>query len=362
MKCIPRASFSIAILDDEDFGVLTEDPGGLEAFGLFVAIVVAGRSRLQMERAERVGDSDALVFIDRTRHLLSLVHADRDQLDRCLAAFARVAQETEGEPWLYLDDNGRLVIRSFFKFNTNTGWGGHRDGAGRKPSGNQDGPGGNQVFQDDSKRNHLDSAVQSSGLCSGTGIGTGTGIKTPLNPPKGETGVGGSSSASLPDPTPKAPPDPGAQSRPALAVDTLPDDEEPFHSPCDTKVPHVTGPGRNSAQAIELEKWARKFGRSPDGVSYAGWVRSKCDDVPPTWLNALLVDYVEGLPASSRTTTRYLGGILKRWLTTGVCDALETKVSPPSKGFQRPAPKREEVIFTAPPNFNEFFYGKKANA
>lgn len=379
MKCIPRASFSIAILDDEDFGILTEDPGGMEAFGLFVAIVVAGRSRLQLDRAERVGETDALVFVDRTRHLLSMIHADQRQLDRCLAAFARVAAETNGDPWLYLDENGRLVIRSFFKFNTNTGWGGARGGSGRKSSGNQDAPAakssrnqdaarGNQVFQDDSKPNHLDSAVQSSGLHSGTGSGTGAGTgNTPLTPLAGGTG-GGGISASLTDQTttPKVIPAPNAEPRPVpvaplparprsaspaqpeLPTPSLVSDDEPFIPPHEDSRPMVRGPGRDSPVAIRLEKWAADFGSDPNMEPYAYWARQKCEGVPARWLYELFKEHVEGRSGPNRPTIMYLGGILRRWTAAGECPLLKKHSN---KQGAPPKTRAEEVFVTAPAGY-----------
>lgn len=150
MSKAPRASLCITILDDEDYRVLVGRKGGMEAFGVFVAMILVGRERLQQGQARQVDGTDALAFDNSTAHVLSMTHVTRKQLDACLKLLASVALETHSAPWMSLDAGGRLVIRSFFKFNTSASWGGPRQGAGRGGTRNQDGI---KLNQDDSNLN-----------------------------------------------------------------------------------------------------------------------------------------------------------------------------------------------------------------
>jgi hypothetical protein len=140
---IPRASLCITILNDEDYRILVQSEGGLEAFGVFCAMVVVGRQRLQDGKAYQAEGTDSLVFENSLDHLVSLAHLARNHLGFALEILVSVAGQTKSEPWMYLDDEGRLVIRSFFKFNTNRsgddGWGGPRPNSGRPAKRNQDG-------------------------------------------------------------------------------------------------------------------------------------------------------------------------------------------------------------------------------
>lgn len=203
MKRIPRASFSITLLTDEDYATLMDLEGGGEAFGVFAAIVVAGRERLQEGKACRVRDSESLRFENKTPFVLSLARITPERFQRCLAALAKVAAETGGRSWLHVDREDHLIIRSFFKFNTASGWGGSRSGAGRPPSENQDRPfregkigaSGNQSGhdesrgernpvrgikigasgnQDDSSGNQDDSNLKPTRYASGSGSGSGS--------------------------------------------------------------------------------------------------------------------------------------------------------------------------------------------
>jgi hypothetical protein len=166
----------VTILDDEDYRILMAMSSGLEAFGVFVAMLILGRERLQQGKAQQVPETESLKFDNSTTHLLAMTHLTRRQLDRCLNTLAEVAKDSQSEPWMYLDSESQLVIRSFFKFNTQTGWGGSRAGAGRRSN----------LSQDDSKKNHLDSHKESSWSLSGTGTGTGTvrttGAREPFDP------------------------------------------------------------------------------------------------------------------------------------------------------------------------------------
>lgn len=177
MSRLPRASLTITILQDEDFATLVKQRGGMEAFGFFVAVLVVGRERLQRGRAQQLSNTESLRFDDSTDHVLGMVYSNRKQLDKCLEVFDAVTRANSSKPWLHLDKSGHLVIRSFFRWNTNTGWGGPRSGSGRKSRGNQD----------DSENNHLETNLESSWCASGSGSGTGS--KDPPTPPKGDAAL-----------------------------------------------------------------------------------------------------------------------------------------------------------------------------
>lgn len=169
MSRIPRASLCITLLDDEDYRVLMATKGGLEAFGFFAALLVVGRERFQQGKARQLSESNllhpsvsnSLIFDNSPTHILAMTHTSSKQMERCLNVFWEVAEATGGKPWVYIDQASHLVIRSFFKFNTSTGWGGNRPGAGRKSRRNQDDSDGNQV----------DTESKSSRIYSGTGTG-----------------------------------------------------------------------------------------------------------------------------------------------------------------------------------------------
>lgn len=169
-KSPPRASLSITILDDEDFHVLLTLPGGFEAFGQFCSLLIVGRERFQQGKAARVGETEALVFTNKLTHVLGRARMVRSQLDALLLILRAVADEADSEPWLTLEDE-RLSIRSFFKYHapTDSGWGGARNGSGRKTKNQDDSVPGNQddslsgikmipiKNQDDSEKNQDDS-------------------------------------------------------------------------------------------------------------------------------------------------------------------------------------------------------------
>jgi len=170
---IPRASFQITILDDEDYRLLMSERGGMEAFGVFVSLCLVGRQRLLDRRAHQIEGTDSLRLDNSLEHVLDMARATRKQFDACLSAIKRVADRSGGEPWFYVDENGGIVIRSFFKFNADSNHGGPRPGAGRPINGNQDDsrgnqeaiktdPSGNQEFQAESSRIPSSSSSSSS--------------------------------------------------------------------------------------------------------------------------------------------------------------------------------------------------------
>ena len=161
---VPRASFSITILDDEDYRLLMSEARGAEHFGAFVAICIVGRQRLLDKRAHQVPGTDALCIDNSIAHVLSMAHVTRKQFDAMVKALAAVSAEAKSQAWLYVDDQNRIVIRSFFKFNTDANWGGPRDGAGRK---NQD---DSSCNQDDSSAATCFPSVSSSSSISSSSL------------------------------------------------------------------------------------------------------------------------------------------------------------------------------------------------
>jgi hypothetical protein len=144
---VPRASFSITILDDEDYRLLMSERHGAEGFGVFVAVCLVGRQRLLDQKARRVDGTDSLRLENTVAHVLDMARVSRKQFDRLLDSLASVADASGSQPWIYIDDSGHVVIRSFFKFNADSNHGGPRPGAGRPISGNQD------EIKSDSRRN-----------------------------------------------------------------------------------------------------------------------------------------------------------------------------------------------------------------
>jgi hypothetical protein len=142
VKKIPRASLSVDLLTDGCYGSLVGTRNGLQAFGVFVSLVVAGRERLLRGRASRVIGTDALRFDDDTSHICRLTHVTPKCFADAIVALTIVAESCGERPWVFVDDDNRLNIRSYFKFNDNDNWGGSRPGAGRSV---QDGIKSNQV-------------------------------------------------------------------------------------------------------------------------------------------------------------------------------------------------------------------------
>ena len=188
---VPRASFSITILDDEDYRLLMSEARGAEHFGAFVAICIVGRQRLLDKRAHQVPGTDALCIDNSIAHVLSMAHVTRKQFDAMVKALAAVSSEAKSQAWLYVDDQNRIVIRSFFKFNTDANWGGPRDGAGRK---NQD---DSSCNQDDSSAATCFPSVSSSSSISSSCVSLeSANTRAPTE------------KASPPDPDPIPPPGP----------------------------------------------------------------------------------------------------------------------------------------------------------
>jgi hypothetical protein len=292
MQKVPRASLTINLLGDEDFRVLVGMRGGAEAFGVFVAMLVVGRERLQRSQARQLYDTEALRFDNSTMHVSTMAYIKHTQLLSAVSVVGEVAKVTGHEPWMYLDESGHLVIRSFFKFNASKDWGGKRAGSGRPT---KEESSGNQDNQDDSENNHLDSSLSLS-------------LSPSVSLSPGEADE---------QPTITKPIDPG--------------------NPPITVVPS----GKDSPDAIALEKWAGEFGVSPEGDGYGHWARMTCDFVPADWIRAAMQAEVVGLSGLNRKGVRYIGGMLKNWLKAGRCPLIVVPGDPrASPAESRPRPSR----------------------
>jgi hypothetical protein len=128
---VPRASLTIDLIDDADFCGLMASRGGREAFGVFVALLVAGRRMLQQGRAGRHQDDSSLVFFDTPKHVLTRVSLSQRTLNHAVDVISGVCSANKSDPWIAFDTDGRIIVRSFFKYNTSEGWGGDRPGSGR---------------------------------------------------------------------------------------------------------------------------------------------------------------------------------------------------------------------------------------
>lgn len=120
------------MLNDQDYTTLMRSSAGREAFAVFVALILVGRQRLTDERATQIGQSDALRLEDGDDHLERIMGIKTEQLESALNALEQVASANKSKPWAYRDDSGRIVIRSFFKFNVHRDWGGPRPNSGPK--------------------------------------------------------------------------------------------------------------------------------------------------------------------------------------------------------------------------------------
>ena len=149
------------------------DKCGTSGLGVFLALCLVGRRRLLDRRARRIAGTDALVIENSIEHTLDLARVRRRDFDAFLEAIQRIATQTGAQPWVYVDGDGHVVIRSFFKFNADSNHGGPRPGAGRPINGNQDDsrgnqeaiktdPSGNQEFQAESSRIPSSSSSSSS--------------------------------------------------------------------------------------------------------------------------------------------------------------------------------------------------------
>jgi hypothetical protein len=75
------------------------------------------------------------------------------------------------------------------------------------------------------------------------------------------------------------------------------------------------GPGRDSAEALELRAWAEPLGRDRDGESFAEWAAGQCSYSPAWWVRGLLERNVVGL--RNAKPVRYLTTIMARYREQG---------------------------------------------
>jgi hypothetical protein len=117
---------SISMLDDPEVLALIDDgPEGREALAAFFFLVLAAKSQRNGGR-----------FKHPIRIIAKLTRWPVDDLERAIGNLEKLVKTAHGKPWI-IRRKGELVIRSFAKWNA-TGWGGARDGAGRKSRRNQD--------------------------------------------------------------------------------------------------------------------------------------------------------------------------------------------------------------------------------
>lgn len=125
---VPRAQIAVTVLSDPAFVALMSRRGkvGPTCFGVFCALVVAAKEQ------RNHGVFPSLELAANCVRVAPKLCAD------CVSILREVCTECAEEPWLFVDDAGRLVIRNFRKWNEFQNWGGKRSGAGRPSSDNQD--------------------------------------------------------------------------------------------------------------------------------------------------------------------------------------------------------------------------------
>lgn len=116
---IPRASIGVQTIDDEDFIVLTDMEGGWSAWGIFAAMVILCRDE----------SSDILKKATIQRRL----GLDSKEIQSVINLISEACQENGNSSWIE-DQNGKIKIRNFYKWNPIEKRGGKREGAGRKPA------------------------------------------------------------------------------------------------------------------------------------------------------------------------------------------------------------------------------------
>lgn len=118
---VPRASIACTILDDPEYVALVLDKQGRNAFGLYIAMLCAAKSQAN----EGVFDQQPAIIAALIRWPLAAYKS----------ALATLCNRTN---WILQSTSGKgFTIRNYAKWNA---WGGNREGAGRKSSGNQDAP------------------------------------------------------------------------------------------------------------------------------------------------------------------------------------------------------------------------------
>lgn len=132
---VPRASFAVTLLDDDDYVEMVTTSTGCVALSLYLCLVMCAK----VQRNGGVFDCSRALLC---RQLKWKSRVFNKAIKYLLESKAR---------WVIENDAGAILIRSFEKWNP--GWGGTRDNAGRNSSGNQDDSSANQ---DAPLENHLD--------------------------------------------------------------------------------------------------------------------------------------------------------------------------------------------------------------
>ncbi len=121
---VPRASLAVSILRDPDYVVLmSTGKEGQRAFAAFVSIILI---------AKDLGNDGR--FVEPLRVVAEMIRWELTELEKAIACIQSVCKQNGHKPWLTMTASGsRLRVRSFEIWNSPaSGWGGKRDGAGRK--------------------------------------------------------------------------------------------------------------------------------------------------------------------------------------------------------------------------------------
>jgi hypothetical protein len=114
---VPRASLACTMLDDPDLIALLQDSSGIQAFAVFCLLLMAAKVQ---DNGGKFTQSHAVVAT-----------MARLPVETFSVGLATLRERTD---WIVADAKS-ITIRSYRKWNS---WGGSREGAGRKPSVNQD--------------------------------------------------------------------------------------------------------------------------------------------------------------------------------------------------------------------------------
>jgi hypothetical protein len=174
----PCAALSIDLADDPEYVALMATKAGRDAFAVFIAILIQARRTHVRGRAQRQNESQNLTFDDCQTFILNRGSVPKPAFTRAIETFRAVASEHGTEPWMSVEPDGRITVRSYFKYHGGEGWGGARQGAGRPPK-NQD-----DFTQGNSSWNQVESPPAGAGArSSSTSSSTSSATISPPNPP-----------------------------------------------------------------------------------------------------------------------------------------------------------------------------------
>ena len=107
---VPRASIGIQLLDDPEYLHLTEhEDGGWGGF-LFVCLIAAAK-KMRNKGVFKPGKSDAVKLVARA------IKWDVENVSKGLNAITESCDQAGVKPWVFVDSEGSLVIRSYEKWN-----------------------------------------------------------------------------------------------------------------------------------------------------------------------------------------------------------------------------------------------------